>query len=164
MPPLPLDPPTAVLASCVAWTVIGVASGYGGYRLPLTALDHDTWLTRPRHFERDGQVYVHVLRIHRWKDRLPEAGDLFPGGSSKRALGGVDDAALRRFAAETRRAELVHWANLVAGPVFLLWCPPVVGATMFVFGVAAHLPFICIQRSNRARIERILRRRTRIPR
>ena len=66
------------------------------------------------------------------------------------------DAALERFAAETRRAELVHWVNAAAGPLFLVWCPPVIGAVMVVFGPVVHLPFVCIQRSNRAQIERVL--------
>jgi glycosyl-4,4'-diaponeurosporenoate acyltransferase len=153
---LPLGPGPAVLVSSAAWAVIGVTSGWAVSRIPLRRLEHDTWLTRPRRFEDHGRVYERRLRIRRWKDRLPEAGGVFRGGTSKRHLGGASDAALERFAAETRRAELVHWINACAGPLFLIWCPWGLGLVMVAFGLAAHLPFVVIQRSNRARIERVL--------
>ena len=153
---LPLDPGWAVAVSTVMWTVIGLATGFVGSRLPDAAIDHDTWLTRIRDVEDHGRIYQRRLRLNRWKDLLPEAGAPFPGGTSKRHLPGRDDRSLIRFAMETRRAELVHWANLVAGPIFFIWCPPGLGAAMVSFGIAAHLPFIVVQRSNRAQIERIL--------
>lgn len=156
---LPLQPGPAVVVSVVVWTAFGVVTGFVASRLPRGAVDHDTWLTRIRSFEDDGRWYQHHLRINRWKPLLPEAGGLFPGGTSKRHLGGTGDDALAAFAAETRRAELVHWANLVAGPSFLIWCPPAIGASMVAFGVVVHLPFVCIQRSNRGRITAVLRRR-----
>ena len=154
-----LTPLAAVLVSSAAWALFGVTSGYVAHRMPDARLDHDSWLTRPRRFEAGGRWYERRLHIARWKDRLPEWGALFPGGTSKRQLPGRTDADLERFAVETRRAETVHWANLAVGPLFLLWCPPVIGAAMVAFGVLAHAPFICIQRYNRARIERTLTRR-----
>ena len=154
-----LSPLAAVVVSSVAWAVLGVTTGYAVHRLPSARLDHDTWLTRPRAFEAGGRWYERRLHIARWKDRLPEWGALFPDGTSKRRLPGRTDEDLRCFAVETRRAETVHWTNLAAGPAFLLWCPPAVGAGMVAFGVLAHAPFICIQRYNRARIDRTLARR-----
>lgn len=151
-----LSPGAAVVASSVAWAVIGVVSGFVMSRVPVARLDHDTWLTRPRRFEDGGRFYERRLRVRLWKERLPELGDLFPGGRSKSRLGGTSDEALRRYAVETRRAEIVHWINAAAGPFFLLWCPPGIGAVMIVFGLVAHLPFVIIQRSNRAQIERVL--------
>lgn len=155
----------AVVVSCVAWILIGLGTGYPLHRAPVGRFDHDTWLTRPRRFEDGGRWYQRRLRIRSWKDRLPEKGDLFRDGFSKRHLGGRSDAHLERFVAETRRAEYVHWSNLVAGPLFLIWCPPLLGSFMIVFGVVAHLPFIVVQRFNRERLLAILaRRRARVRR
>lgn len=154
-----LSDPAAILVSCVAWVVIGLIPGYGLLRLPVSSFDHDTWLTRLRSFEHEGVWYQRHLRIRAWKDRLPEKGDLFPGGFSKRHLVDRSDAHLRRFVTETRRAETVHWTNLAAGPLFLVWCRPLLGACMIVFGVVAHLPFVLVQRYNRGRLQRLLRRR-----
>ena len=149
----------AILVSCLAWILIGLLTGFFVHRLGIRRLDHDSWLTRPRSFEDGGRFYERRLHIRRWKDKLPEKGDLFRGGFSKRHIRSRSDAFLERFAAETRRAELVHWMNAVSGPVFLIWCPWGLGLVMVAFGWVAHLPFICIQRYNRARIERTLDRR-----
>ena len=151
----------AIVVSCLAWVLLGLLTGSFVHRLPLRRLDHDTWLTRRRRFEDGGRFYERRLHIRVWKDRLPEKGDLFRGGFSKRHIRSRSDEFLGRFTIETRRAELVHWMNACAGPVFLLWCPLGLGAVMIVFGWGAHLPFICIQRYNRARLERTLARRAR---
>ncbi|MEX0768455.1 MAG: hypothetical protein WD029_08290 [Microthrixaceae bacterium] len=149
----------AVCVSVVAWLVIGFSTGYVLHKVAVRRFDHDTWLTRPRRFEDDGNFYQKRLKIRSWKDRLPEKGDLFPDGFSKRHLVSRTTEHFERFMAETRRAELVHWTNLCAGPLFLIWCPPLIGAIMILFGIFAHLPFVMVQRYNRERLGRLLRRR-----
>jgi glycosyl-4,4'-diaponeurosporenoate acyltransferase len=149
----------AILVSCLVWTLLGLVTGFIAHRLPTSRLDHDGWLTRLRPWEDGGRFYERRLRINRWKDKLPEKGDLFRGGFSKRHVRSRSTAHLVRFAAETRRAELVHWANAFAGPLFLLWCPWPLAMAMIAFGLTVHLPFVCIQRYNRGRIARMLERR-----
>ena len=139
--------------------------------LPVRRLDHDTWLFRARRFERDGRFYRDTLHIHRWKDALPEAGALFPGGMSKRHLPPADRGGLERFAVETRRAELGHWLAAAGGPLFALWNPAPIAVVMLVYGAgrqpavrrhpalqpAAHRPGAALQRVAR----RVRRRGTR---
>jgi glycosyl-4,4'-diaponeurosporenoate acyltransferase len=149
----------SLFASIVAWVVIGFTTGFGVHRIPLRRLERDNWLTRPRKFEDGGRFYERRLHIRSWKDKLPEKGDIFPGGFSKRTITDRSDGFLERFAAETRRAETVHWMNAVSGPLFLVWCSWPLGVVMICFGWAGHLPFVCIQRYNRSRIERTLARR-----
>src|SRR5206468_2989506 len=79
---------------------------------------------RPRRFEAEGRFYRRRLRITRWKDSLPEAGDLFEGGVSKRRLPSYDAGGLELFVRETRRAELAHWWAMACGPLLALWNPP----------------------------------------
>jgi glycosyl-4,4'-diaponeurosporenoate acyltransferase len=156
---IPLPDLAAVAVSSVVWVLVGLVTGWYFHRRPVASLAHDGWLTRPRRFEQDGRWYQRHLRIRSWKDRLPEKGDLFPDGFSKRHLIDRSTPHLERFVVETRRAELVHWSNMAAGPLFLIWCSPLLGACMIAFGVIAHLPFIVIQRYNRARLLVVLRRR-----
>ncbi len=151
----------AIVVSSLAWLLIGVATGWYFHRRPPGHFAHDNWLTRPRRFEQGGRWYQRRLHIRSWKDKLPEKGDLFRGGFSKRHLVDRSTPHLERFVVETRRAEMVHWSNLAAGPVFLIWCPLLLGGCMVVFGVVAHLPFIVIQRYNRERLQAILTRRRR---
>ncbi len=148
-----------LLANVVAWALVHTVSGYLVHRLPLDRLQHDGWLLRPRRWERDGRTYQRWLRIRAWKDHLPEAGALFSGGVSKRALTGSLAGGLPRFVAETRRAERGHWMALSAGPVFALWNPPSGLALMTAYGVVVNAPFIAVQRYNRLRAAKVLSRR-----
>lgn len=146
-----VSPGLTALVDVVAWGFFHAATGYAAHRLDPGRLVDDTWLLRPRRFEDGGRWYRRRLRIHRWKDRVPEAGALFAGGISKRHVPSYDVAGLQLFVRETRRAELAHWWALFCGPVFILWNPPLASALLILYGVAANLPFILIQRYNRFR-------------
>jgi glycosyl-4,4'-diaponeurosporenoate acyltransferase len=98
------------------------------------------------------------LRVHRWKDALPEAGSFFSGGFSKRALRHRDPEYLRRFLTETCRAELSHWLAVTLGLNFFLRNPWYVGLIMLVYGLATNLPFILVQRYNRLRLRAVVAR------
>lgn len=151
-----------IVVDVVAWGVFHAATGYAAHRLGRERLSRDGWLLRPRRFEQGGRWYRRRLRIHRWKDRVPEAGALFAGGVSKRQLPAHDAEGLALFVRETRRAELAHWWAMACGPVFVLWNPPLASVLLIAYGVAANLPFILIQRYNRFRtlplLERLARR------
>ena len=149
-----------VLADSAVWAGWSAVVGYGANRLPPHAVERETWLTRIRPWERDGRTWER-LGVRRWKDRLPEAGAVFAGGVSKRSLPGRTPDDLVRFAAETRRAELVHWAIPLVWPAFALFNPPVLLAAMAAYAVVANAPCIAVQRFNRARILRVLRRHER---
>jgi glycosyl-4,4'-diaponeurosporenoate acyltransferase len=150
-----------IVVDIAAWGAFHTLTGYAAYRLDDDRLASDGWLLRQRPFEDRGRWYQRRLRIRRWKDRLPEAGGLFPGGLSKRRLPGLDPAGMELFARETRRAELTHWWAMACGPVFVLWNPPLAAALLLAYGVVVNAPFIAIQRYNRFRIEALLERRAR---
>ncbi len=161
---LGMPPALTIAVDVIAWGVFHSATGYAAYRLDDSRLSRDGWLLQARPFERAGRFYRRRLRIDRWKDRVPDAGDLFRGGVSKRHLPAYDIAGLQLFVRETRRAELAHWWAMGCGPVFVLWNPPLAAGLLLGYGVAANLPFILIQRYNRFRtqalIERLSRRGT----
>jgi glycosyl-4,4'-diaponeurosporenoate acyltransferase len=148
-----------VAVDVVAWGVIHASSGYLVHRLPARRFDHETALTRRRAIEGDGRLYTDVLRIKRWKGRLPEAGALFAGGFDKKHLTGAADDDLATFARETRRAELGHWLAAAGAPLFFLWNPAGVGVVMVAYAIVANGPCIAAQRYNRLRLLRIRRRR-----
>jgi glycosyl-4,4'-diaponeurosporenoate acyltransferase len=147
------DPSLAmVVVDSAAWLALSIGVGFAGHRLPDRWLDHDNALTRLRQFERDGHFWHDRFAVRQWKDRLPEAGNLF-GGTSKKRLAGNQ---LSRIVLETRRAELVHWTLLVCGFAFAVWNPPALAAAMIAFGIVANAPFVVVQRFNRARLLRVL--------
>jgi glycosyl-4,4'-diaponeurosporenoate acyltransferase len=155
---LVMSQPVTVAVDVAAWGLFHTATGYAAHRLGDERLGREGWLLRLRPFEADGRWYRRRLRIHRWKDRLPEAGALFAGGVSKRALPAYDVAGLELFARETRRAELAHWWAMACGPVFVLFNPPLAASLLVLYGVVVNLPFILIQRYNRFRTQPLLDR------
>lgn len=150
-----------VLVDIAAWGFFHAATGYAAHRLDDRRLRRDGWLLRARRFESGGRWYRHTLRIHRWKDKLPEAGALFDGGISKKELPALTPAGLGLFVQETRRAELAHWWALCCSPLFILWNPPLPSALLVAYGVLVNLPFIAIQRYNRFRTLALIERRAR---
>lgn len=147
-----------LVVDVLAWGAFHALTGYAAHRLDEERLERDGWLLRPRRFEARGRCYRRWLRIHRWKDRLPEAGDLFRGGISKRRLPSAGVDGLTVFVRETRRAELAHWWAMACGPLFVLWNPPLAAGLLIGYGVAVNLPFILIQRYNRFRTLALLER------
>lgn len=147
-----------IAVDVVAWGVFHAGTGYAAHRLDDRRLSRDGWLLRPRRFEDGGRVYRRTLRVHRWKDRVPEAGALFDGGISKRELPARDVAGLTTFVRETRRAELAHWWAMACAPLFVLWNPLLASALLVAYGVLVNLPFIVIQRYNRFRTQPLLAR------
>lgn len=153
-----LSPGATALANVGAWLLVHAGTGYLVHRLPAHRLRRDGPLLRLRPWERSGTAYERVLRVRRWKDHLPEAGDLFAGGVSKRHLPSPGAAGVERFVVETRRAERGHWLAMAGGPLAVLWNPPAGVAAMVAYGVLVNLPFVVVQRYNRARALRVLAR------
>ncbi len=147
-----------IVVDVVAWGVFHAATGSAAHRLGDERLSRDGWGLRERPFEDRGRWYRRRLRIHRWKDRLPEAGALFEGGVSKRELPAPDAEGLELFVRETRRAELGHWWALWCSPLFVLWNPPLAATLLAAYGVLVNLPFVAIQRYNRFRTQAMLGR------
>ncbi len=144
-----------IALNVVVWFAWTAGVGYVAHRLPSAVFERDSRLTRLRTFEIRGQWYERRLRIKRWKDRLPEAGAFFAGGFSKRT---VTRSELRRFAIETRRAEVVHWMAMALWPVFAIWNPPWAVVVVFVYAIAANGPCLLVQRYNRARLVHLIDR------
>ncbi|MEW1952784.1 hypothetical protein [Terrabacter sp. NPDC080008] len=151
------SPWAVVLIDTAVWAGWSTAVGYAARQLPSGALARDAGVTRIRQWEHDGRTWE-AVGIRRWKDRLPDFGPVL-GSSSKRHLPGWGVDGLERFAVETRRAELVHWAIPAALPLFALWNPPALFSAMALYAVAANVPCLLVQRYNRARIEQLLTRR-----
>jgi len=156
-----LSRPALVALDVSACVVLQVSAGYLVHRLPVRAFAEDRWLFRARPVEAGGRVYERALRIRRWKPWLPEGGATFRGGFDKSSAPARDDASVRRYMAETRRAELGHWLAVVPAPLFFLFNPWYAGLVVQLYAVVANGPCIAAQRYNRIRFQRLLADRTR---
>lgn len=156
---LHLSDAAAIVLSSLTWVAVSMSVGYVAVRWQADGLDRTGPFTTIRRWEDGGAVWQRTLAVGRWKDRAPDAGGFFAGGRPKTSVGSRSTERLEDFRRETVRAERVHWLILCSTPVHLLWCRPVLAASMVAFGVALNVPFIVIQRFNRGRIDRLLARR-----
>lgn len=163
----PLGAAAMVGTSSLGWFLWSLLVGYGGHRLSADGLLSFTALDRPAAAPGSGgHGWLEALGIRRWKDRLPEAGAFFPGGTAKRSFREVGPGRgtaeltqdLQRYLVETRRAELVHLAIWPFWGATALWLPPAAVLVNLVFATAFNLPCILVQRFNRRRVLRLLGR------
>lgn len=144
-------------ANLLGWPVIHLTIGRVMLLRPAQDFASDSWLTREYKWERGGMFYRNVFGVHRWKRRLPD-GAPWMGGMAKKRIATRGAAYLESFVLETRRAEIAHWCMLLCTPLFFLWNPPWACAVMATYGIAANLPCILAQRSNRIQLRRLLLR------
>ncbi|SFC15749.1 glycosyl-4,4'-diaponeurosporenoate acyltransferase [Alkalibacterium subtropicum] len=116
-------------------------------------------LFKERSFEKNGKFWKDKVKVHKWKDKLPDGASLFHAGYKKKELQNNDIYTIRVFIKETKRAELTHWLLIVPAPFFFLWNPVWAGWVMIVYALLVNVPFIMIQRYNRIRLTRIEKKR-----
>jgi glycosyl-4,4'-diaponeurosporenoate acyltransferase len=141
---------TPPLVSAATWVLAGLFTGWTFAKRPWQQFERPGVVTRLRMWDRR-ETYERLLFVRAWKDRLPEAGTWF-GGISKRSLPDAQDGGLRRFAAESMRAERVHLTLLLVVPLTATWSRGWVLVANVTFGLAINLPCIVVARYNRIRI------------
>lgn len=142
-------------ANILGWPILHIAIGFISLRIPSHIFARDTWLTAPRPWEQDGDVYRDWIAIRRWKYLLPDAAPWL-GGFAKKKLISRGPTYVAQFLTETRRAEIAHWFMLGCLPIFFIWNPPWARWVMTVYALAANLPCIVAQRYNRLVLNRIV--------
>jgi len=152
------EAPLLVLATAALWLGWSLLVGSLANRLPLAWLCDPADGTSARRQPASPRNDQHWLAIRLWKRWIPDAGPALPGGIRKASLARRDPEALRRLIAETRRAELVHWALWPAWLAAALWLPPTGVALNLLFATAFNLPCLLLQRYNRRRLQRLVAR------
>ena len=107
-----------------------------------------------RKWECGGKFYSDVLKINKWKDTLPQ--HIGKDGFSKEHIEDVSIKYLDKFILETCRGEWNHKMNCVL-VVVLFGINGVTGVSVILSfaTIAGNMPFICIQRYNRFRLQRL---------
>ena len=136
------------LLMCLAYVaVLGIAAHFIGEGLPRRWFDPTRGLFAQTKFEKSGKLY-RTLRVHRWKDKLPDMSRVSPDMVKKSVSLSARAADVWQVALETCVAEVVHLAlMLLSFPLYLIYpCP--LGAVIAVAYGLSHIPFIIIQRYN----------------
>ena len=107
-------------------------------------------------FEDGGKLYSRYFKINAWKDKLPQFSEITHFGFSKTSLNILSEKYLYRFKIETLRAESSHWFLILISPIYFLVTDKILLPLVIIGNLIGNLPFIMIQRYNRARIGKVI--------
>lgn len=118
----------------------------------------DNWLYRQRRFENDGEFYQRFLKIRSWKKYIPDGASIFNEGFKKKNLQGTEKEYLTHFVIETRRAEYSHLLQILPCVTFFIFNSFWIAMIMVAYALIFNLPLIWVQRYNRFRFQRLLKK------
>lgn len=122
-------------------------------------LNYESLPFRPLGFEKNGQIYKHI-GIAAWQNHVPDMSRIFKNFMPEKKLSGRPDRqTLLVMIQETCVAELTH-SLLCLAALPALWIWPGAGGIVIwlIYCALGNLPFILIQRYNRPRLVRLLKR------
>lgn len=147
-----------IALNIIAWLVIQFGLAWSFTQFAAKRFDPNNFFARTKNWERDGRFYERAVGIKRWKDKLPDASQMFRGGFAKATLRTASPEFLERFLRETWRGELVHWLALFTLPLFCIWNPCWAVGVNVAVALAVNFPCILALRYNRARFHRVTNR------
>lgn len=149
-----------IVVNSIFWILVHFFSGFIVHFIPPSFYRYDNFLFKKRFWEFDGKLYEKVFLIKLWKDKLPEAGELFKiNPFNKKVFVSREKEYVKRFILETCRAELAHILPFLFLPISFLWNNFLEAQLIMVlYCIFSNLPFILIQRYNRIRLVNILLR------
>jgi glycosyl-4,4'-diaponeurosporenoate acyltransferase len=137
---------------CVVYLAfIGIVSNFIGDTFKRENFNYTRFPFATFSFERGGKFYE-IFKIKKWKDILPDMSKIRSSMVKKKVTKYRDVSQFDSLAREACVAELVHFLLIIfAIPCFFLggtlW-----GTVCFLVWTIGNIPFIMIQRYNRARI------------
>ena len=149
-----------VLLCFLLWPSIQYMTAFLCHKLPEDYYKETHWLFQCYAFEKNGQFYAKVFRVHSWKHLLPD-GSIKKKDQryNKKHLSDFSVEGLEKFLVESRRAELTHWLPIPFFWIFGLFTPPEVILYMLLYAWLVNLPCILVQRYNRPRVKKLLKRK-----
>ena len=94
-----------VVIDFIAWAIIHLGVVFILIQIPIKYFNPDNWLYRSRRWEKNGGFYIKILKVKKWKERLPDGaqfaqGRIFP----KKRLEERSEDYYKFFLQETCRA------------------------------------------------------------
>ena len=150
--------PLAVILCFILWPVLQIAAAAVCHKLPERFLSYSSFFYRSHGWEKGGEIYRRILRVHMWKKLLPDSTDFIKGGYRKKSLDSISKSSLEKYLLESCRGEMTHWLAIPFFWIFGLFSPPIVILYMLIYALAVNLPCIITLRYNRPRIVKLLER------
>jgi len=145
--------------SCLIYlAAIGVGLFLLGRILPKEWFQGEKFPFRSFSFEREGNIY-HALGVRKWKEGFPDMSVLLPFLMPSKRLPKVLSAnQVELMIQETCVAEWVHVMLCIMGFGCVFLWKKAGGWILSILYILGNLPYIVIQRYNRPKLVRLLRR------
>lgn len=149
------------------WTVILCFVLWGGFQslaaficflIPDIYYKPGSWVFRSHKWEKEGKIYVKILKVNKWKKYLPDGGAAFKKGYKKRNFTNYTRQGMEKYLVESCRGEMSHWLAIIPFWVFGFIAPIWIIIPMFLYALAINIPCIVAQRYNRPRFIALLLR------
>jgi glycosyl-4,4'-diaponeurosporenoate acyltransferase len=147
-----LTNPELLLSYFLIWPLIQITMTVICNSLGDKWFKESSFILKTRKWENDGKFYKTVFKINKWKPLLPDGAKLYKNGFQKRNVKNFEPEYFSQFIAETGRAEITHWLQIIPFWVFGLWSPSFVILPMLFYALFVNLPCIIAQRYNRPRL------------
>lgn len=147
------------LINCIVYiAAIGLLSHLLGEALPRKWFNPERKPYAPWRIENGGRLYA-KLKVHKWKDKLPDMSRISPMMVKKKiTFSSASAEGIAKIATETCVAEMIHDALILCAPgLYLIWPDPA-GAVIAVIYALSNIPFIIIQRYNRPTLVKLSKR------
>ena len=112
---------------------------------------------RTHKWENGGKIYQDIFRVRAWKEYIPVAGTFDKKSIGRNGHPGPE--YLTKYILESLRAELCHGYAFIFALMICLISGPSADIKIIIWSVLLNAPCIIIQRFNRPRFERVVKRK-----
>lgn len=147
-----------VLIDIIFWFLIQFIIAYVISFLPNTLFNPYAFIFRSSKWENNTSIYNKYFKVRKWKNKLPVGKAFVKNDVNLREIKSKDLNYLNKYLIKSCKAEATHILSIISIITFLLWHNVLVTLLIFVFTFSINLPFIIIQRYNRERIIRLIKR------
>ncbi|MDN6625769.1 MAG: glycosyl-4,4'-diaponeurosporenoate acyltransferase [Pisciglobus halotolerans] len=158
MPLIQLPALWIVVLDLFAWFFFHLSISWAMLKVPDSFFSQRLHWFQSKGWENEGNLWQQLFRVKAWKRFVPDGTMLLKKGFDKTSLEKSDLKYLNKVVIEMRRAELTHWISILPAGLFFLWNPLWASWFMVLYALGFNLPLIILQRYNRPRIERVLKR------
>jgi glycosyl-4,4'-diaponeurosporenoate acyltransferase len=127
-------------------------------KVPSRVYYYKKWLFRERGWENGGRIYEYYFGVKKWKSKLPDISDFMKWRFNKKHLAEASSDYLSVFLTESCKSEFTHWMIIASTLFFNFWNDIATSAFMVIIACLLNMPYIIIQRYNRPRLIKLLRR------
>lgn len=148
----------SILKCILCLAVICIVGFIAGRPLSLIRFNTQAFPFRLYEFEQSGKLYE-KLSIKKWQNKLPDMSRLFAKLMPKKELTECTEEKLIIMINETCVAELTHIVLALSGFWCIIVCGDIFSVICSVLYFVGNIRFVMIQRYNRPRLERLLRKK-----